>query len=530
MLEIDPIIAFVFILIIAFTIPEAIRRLKVTYVPFYIIAGIMLGPFGIGFESLPAFDFISEIGLFMLVFIAGLEIYETGIKNMGKSIKFSIVSSSICFTGGFLLGWFLGYPLPASLLIGTVMMSSSVGEIIPMVQSSSFLREKFGHFIFPAIIIMDATSLFALAFIIQLDQGLYSYILFIVGSISLMLLIIYGIPKIAKKFFTLLRRKPAETDLRFILTILLTMVAIGELINLHGIVISFLVGIVMGEYIDERTFSKLYGFGHGFFIPIFFIVLGMDLDIGILSSTESIVITLLIIGTLIVCKILGGIVFAKTEGFSIKNGIILGTTFWPQLSATLAAATIGLKFGIFDQQILVAIVVMSIFTAIATPFVLKLMIKEEEKKHALNKHTIVVGYGRNSALITNLLRIQDKALIVIEHNMSIVDELKKIGIEVVYGNGADKAVLCKAGIDVAETAIITIPDEHEEYLCLRKIKELNPDCYTISVVHTIEQSSRLRDEKLTDYVIWPEELSSVEIVDHLAEFRYSRSGKTVEKK
>ncbi|MDY6964392.1 MAG: cation:proton antiporter [Halobacteriota archaeon] len=515
MVEIDPIHAFVIILIIAFTIPELFRRLKVTYVPFYILAGIMLGPFVLGFNTHPAFDFIADIGLFMLVFIAGLEIHETGLKNINKSIKFSTVSASICFIGGFLLGRILGYPMPASLLIGTIMMSSSVAEIIPMVQSSSFLREEFGHFIFPAIIIMDGTSLFALAFIIQLDKGLYSNILFITGSLFLILLIIYVIPRIAQKFFSLLRRKPEETDLRFVLTVLLAMVGIGELINLHGIVISFLVGIVMGEYINERTFSKLYGFGHGFFIPIFFIVLGMELDIGILSSIENIVITASIIGMLMLCKILGGLIFAETEGLGIKKGIILGITFWPQLSATLAAAAIGLEFRIFDQQILVSVVIMSIFTAISTPFVLRLLTREEEKKHALSKHTIVVGYGRNSALITNLLKIQEKSLIVIDNNMAVVEELKVTGTDVVYGDGADRTVLFKAGIEEAETVIVTIPDEHEEYLCLRRIKDINPNCYVISVVHTIEQSSRLREEKLTDYVIWPEELSSVEIVEHL---------------
>ena len=516
MYEIDPKFAFVLILIVAFTVPEAIRRLRVTYVPFYIIAGILLGPLVIGFQSLPAFDFIADIGLYMLVFIAGLEIHETGLKNIDKSIKFSIISASVCFVGGFFLGRFLGYPYPASLLIGTIMMSSSVGEIIPMVHSSSFLRERFGHFIFPAIIIMDAASLFALAFIIQLGEGLQSYIIFIVGSVLIILLIIFAIPKIADKFFSLLRRKPEETDLRFILTILLAMVAIGELIHLHGIVISFLVGIVLGEYIDERTFSKLFGFGHGFFIPIFFIVLGMDLDIGILSNVESIVITLSIVGVLIVCKILGGFIFSKTEGYSARNGVILGITFWPQLSATLAAAAIGLEYNIFDQQILVSVVMMSIFTAIATPFVLRLVIREEEKRLAIKRHTIVIGYGRNSALITNLLKIQKRALVVIENNISIVEDLKNIGIDVVYGNGADRATLNKAGIKEAETAIVTIPDEHEMYICLRKIKEVNPGCYTIAVVHTMEQSNRLKKEKLTDYVIWPEELSSLKIVDHLS--------------
>ncbi|MDY6931536.1 MAG: cation:proton antiporter [Halobacteriota archaeon] len=515
MVEIDPIVAFVFILVVAFTIPEAIRRLKITYVPFYIIAGIILGPVVMNFQSMDAFDFIADIGLFMLVFIAGLEIHETGMKNLNKSVKYSIFSSIACFLGGFILGELLGYPLPTSLLLGTIMMSSSVGEIIPMVQSSTFLREQFGHFIFPAIIIMDATSLFALAFIIQIGEGLRTYILFTIGSLMLILLILYGIPELAHRFFSLLRRKPEETDLRFVLTILLAMVAIGELIHLHGIVISFLVGIVMGEYIDEKTFSKLYGFGHGFFIPIFFIVLGMNLDIGVLTEAESILITLSVVGTLIICKVIGSVAFAKTEGISTRNGIILGITVWPQLSATIAAATIGVDLAIFDQQILVAIVIMSIFTAIITPFVLRFLISDEETKHTLNNHTIVIGYGRNSSLITHLLRIQEKDLIVIDNNMGVIEELKESGTEVVFGDGSDRGVLIKAGIEDAETVIVTIPDEHEEYLCLMRIKEINPNCYTIAVVHTIEQSTRIREGRLSNYVIWPEELSSVEIVDHL---------------
>ncbi len=521
MYEIDPIIAFALILIIAFTIPEAIRRLKVSYVPFYIIAGIILGPFGIGFQSLPAFDFIADIGLFMLVFIAGLEIYGTGVKSIGKSIKFSIISASICFAGGFFIGLLLEYPLLTNLLIGTIMMSSSVGEIIPIVQTHSVLREKFGHFIIPTIVIMDTASLFILAFIVQLKLGAgpFSYVLFIVGSILIILLIIYAIPRIAQNFFSLLRRKPVETDLRFVLTLLLVMVAIGELIHLHGIVVSFLVGIVLGKYIDERTHAKLYGFGYGFFIPLFFIILGMKMDISILAGVESIGIALSIIGVLIICKIIGGLIFAKSEGFTAKNGLIMGIMLWPQLSATLAATAVGFEVGIFDQRLLISIVIMSMFTVTSTEFVVRMLIKEEEEKHAFNRHTVVVGYGRNSALIANLLKIQKKALIVIESNISIVEEIKKAGIEVIYGDGADKSVLRKAGIEGAETAIITIPDEHEEYLCLRAIKELNPDCYTVSVVHTVRQSNRLKDEKLADYVIWPEKLSSVEIADHLFRFR-----------
>lgn len=517
--EIDPLFAFVLILIVGFTIPEVIRRLNVTYVPFYIVAGIILGAFVTPLQNHPAFAFIADIGLFMLIFIAGLEIHETRIKALGKTLTLSIISAGVCFIGGTLLGLFLGYPTITSILLGTIMMSSSVGEIIPMIQSSSFLREKFGNFMLPAIIIMDGASLFILAFIIQLGRDLASYVIFIIGSILLLFLIFYALPKIARKFFSLMRRKPAETDLRFVLTVLLATVAIGGLIHLHGIVISFLVGLALGEFIDEKTYSKLHAFGYGFFIPIFFIVLGMDMDIGVLSNIGSIVIMLLIIGTLITCKIIGATIFAKKEGFTTRDGVVMGATLWPQLSATLAAAVIGLKYGIIDQQLFVSVMVMAIFTAISAPFVVRMLIKEEERKKALTRHVVIIGYGRNSKLITDMLKIEKKEFVVVESNISVVEELKGEGIEAIYGDGADRKVLHNAGIEEAKTAIVTIPDEHEEYLSLKKIREINPECYTIAVVHTMQQYRRLKDEKLTDHTIWPEKLASTEIVDHFRIFR-----------
>jgi len=216
-----PIIVFAVILTISLIIPELLKDLKMIIVPFYIIAGILIGPHGYGLETNDALIFIGDIGILFLVFIAGLEIREYGMTDWKKPIHLSIISATTCFLFGAAIAYLWGYDIPASLLLGTILMSSSVGEIIPIVTSSTHLREKFSEFLIPAIIIMDASSLFMLSILLQWESSPFDFILFLGSSLFLILLIVKVMPKLSKRFFARKSEKPRETDLKFILLMLI---------------------------------------------------------------------------------------------------------------------------------------------------------------------------------------------------------------------------------------------------------------------------------------------------------------------
>ncbi len=511
---VDPVIIFALILIISLIVPELLKEMKMVVIPFYIIAGIIFGPQGIGFMANDALNFMGDIGLLFLVFIAGLEIREFGRIKWGRPVLLSGISAGTCFVSGFLLGFLWGYSIHTDLLLGTILMSSSVGQIIPIITSSAHLREKFSEFLLPAIIIMDASSLFLLTVLIQIDSSPLNFALFLIGSLLLIVLIVYFLPKLAQRFFARRTLKPQETDLKFVITVLAVSVAIGELINLHGILIAFLVGAVLGHHIpNEKTFQKLYGFGYGFFIPIFFVVLGMNLDISFLfSGGGGLLLIFAIIGTLVVSKIVGGILFAALNGMTKREGVVLGVTLWPQLSATLAAAAVGFEYGIFNDELLTAVVFMAIITAISTPFAVQALIRGKGEKHTLKGHIVIIGYGRTSARLAYLLEMDRKEFVVIDRRLSRVRLLRKQGIPAVLGNGEEPGVLEMANIREARAAVITIPDDHEVYLCALHIREMNPDCYTIVRVHTNELYGKLRKEGLADFTVWPERLSSDQII------------------
>ena len=518
MYSVDPsFIIFAIILLISLVIPEILKEAKMIVVPFYIIAGIILGPHGLGFETHAALVFIGDIGILFLVFIAGMEIEEYGKIEWKTSSHLSIISAGTCFLFGFMLGRLWDFPLKTSLLLGAILMSSSVGEIIPMITSSAHLREKFSDFLVPAVIIMDASSLFVLALLLQWDASSFEFILFLTGTILLILLIVYVLPRLSKWFFTRHISKPRETDLKFIIVVLVVSVAIGELINLHGILIAFLVGTMLGRNIpDEKTHQKLHGFGYGFFIPIFFVVLGMKMDVSVLyNGTTGIYLIGAIVITLMVSKVLGALIFSYFKKIPLRDGTVLGVTIWPQLSATLAAAAVGFEKGIFDSELLTAIVFMSIISALGTPFVVHRLVHAKGKKHEMMNHILVVGYGRTSARLAYLLDMDEKDFIVIDRKLSRVNFLKHQGIEAILGEGDDYNVLKKANIGHARIAVITIPNDHEVYLCAKHIKEANPDCHIIARVHDWEAYEKLRAGNLMDFAVWPEKLSSEIIIKHI---------------
>jgi Kef-type K+ transport system membrane component KefB len=479
-----PIIVFAVILTISLIIPELLKDLKMIIVPVYIIGGMIIGPHGYGLDTNEALVFMGDIGILFLVFIAGLEIKEYGQIDWKQPFHLSLVSAGVCFTFGVGLGLLLG-------------------EEILMI---------------PAIIIMDASSLFALSILIQWDPDQpLEFIAFLIGSTILILLIIVVMPKMSTRFFSRDTVKPRETDLKFILLMLIVSVAIGEVINLHGIIIAFLVGAVLGHHIpNEKTHEKLHSFGYGFFIPIFFVVLGMSLDISFLSDgTAGIGLIAAVILTLMISKIIGGVIFSRWKGMTPREGTVLGVTLWPQLSATLAAAAVGFEAEIIDNELLTAVVFMSIISATATPFVVHELVKKEGHFHAMGEHILIVGYGKTSARLTYLLDKDDKNFIVIDNKLSRVRLLRGQGIEAILGSADEKKTLEKVNLLDTRIAVITIPDDHEVYLCAKYIKEANEFCHIIARVHDWDAYMRLKQEKLIDFAVWPEKLSSEVTIKHM---------------
>lgn len=509
----NPIITFSIILIIALVIPEFIKKYKITAVPFYIIAGILLGPFGFGLHLGDGLIFLGDVGLLFLIFIAGMEIYEMGDIHIGKIILFTIIMATVCFVGGFLLGIGMGYSILTGALLGTVLISSSIGEIVPMVNSTPSVKRRLSHIIFPSIVILDAASLIILGVIVKTEQPVYRIAIFILELVVLIIISFAFLPKLLKFFFNRTSRKPKEGDLKFIITILMFIVAAGYAIGVHGIVTAFLAGVIVGKHLPNQTaFDKVHAIGYGMLIPVFFIVLGMELDIGVLfEGTGNLILPFLLIITLVTTKILGGLIFAIIKRMPLRDGFILGMVLWPQLSATIAATAVGFETGIIKQEVVIAVVIMALFSALGTPFILRRFVRKDTEKLFVKNHIIICGYGRTTSKLTHLMEKMDFPLVVIDKNHSRLSDIEERRIPTIFGNAASRSVLKDAGIHKARMAILSIADEHDLYVAARNIRKLNPKCHIIAKIHTERSHNALTKQNLIDDYVWPEKHSAAEI-------------------
>ncbi len=509
----NPIITFSIILIIALIIPEFLKKYKITAVPFYIVAGIFLGPYVFGLHLGEGLIFLGEIGLFFLVFIAGLEIFEMGKIKIKHIILFTSISAFICFITGFSLGIGLGLSILTSCLLGTILISSSIGEIIPMVNSTPYVKKRFGSIIFPSIVILDAASLIMLGVLIKTDQPLYLLLIFIFELTLLIVLSFLILPKILKFYFNRKSRKPKEGDLKFIIAILMFIVALGYIIGVHGIVTAFIAGIIVGKFIpNQEVFDKIHGIGYGMLIPVFFIVLGMELEIDIIfQSLNNFILPISLILALIISKLAGGLIYALIKKIPLKDGVILGMVLWPQLSATIAASAIGYETGLFNQEILVSVVIMALFSATVTPFVLRRFTMRDIKKIVVKNHIIIAGYGRTTSKVAYLLERMNVPIVVIDKRHPPLRAIEDRGVNTVFGNAASSLVLKKANVKKAKMALLSIPDEHDLFIAARRIRKYNSKCHIIAIIHTEKAHRSLIKDELVDDFIWPEKRSATEI-------------------
>lgn len=336
-----------------------------------IAAGVVIGPFGLGiFDPSGTFQFLADIGLVFLMFMAGLEVRLSSLSKVGGKVsKVAITNAVVTFLAGVAIAFAFGYGSSAALLLGVVFICSSVSVMVPLLQGSKILQTALGRTIVGTAVIQDIASLIFLSIILQATNASTAlplpifYLLFLIALIVLRLLY----PRLKKLFTAILEDSdPFEKEVRIVFAILIGTVVIFELLSLHPIIAGFFTGLVLSESLESRILhEKLHSLSYGLFIPIFFIVVGANTDIGVLFTRGEglFLIAVVVLGSML-STFGSGYLGAKLAGFSAAEAKLFGASMAPKLSTTLAASFAGLSFGIIDAALATSIVVMSIISTL----------------------------------------------------------------------------------------------------------------------------------------------------------------------
>lgn len=371
---------FFIVLLTAVLFSVAFRRFHLPWVLALIAAGVFVGPHGFDVVEInPTIEFIGQIGLIFLMFMAGLETKLSSFREFKRGIAWlSFLNAFVPFSAGYFIGFFFGFDILASVLLGIIFMSSSIAVIIPTLESSGIINTKLGRSIVSATIIEDTASLILLSILLQTIDPvtLLPLPLFYLLLAAILVTFRYGLPKIRE---LIPHRRAAqdlfESEVRIIIMMLIGVVVTFELLGLHPIIAGFFAGLVLSDSIKSHILiEKLRTISYGLFIPVFFVIIGMETDIGVfMRGAEEFWLVLVIILGSILTKFGSGWLGARISDFKNTDALTIGVATIPQLSTTLAVVFTAVELGLLKNELITAMVALSIITTLIAPILLRLI-------------------------------------------------------------------------------------------------------------------------------------------------------------
>ncbi|WP_297523032.1 cation:proton antiporter [uncultured Clostridium sp.] len=378
--------------IIAFITPFLVMKLKRLKIPFQvgeIIIGVIVGKTCLNLvHSDVSILFLSNLGLAYLMFLIGLEINFDDLKpSKGGStiIKLPIIMLIVSFITALALAYFgrnligitHGYTLFAF-----IFMAAAAGLVSPILKSKNIISSELGQIVLTFSIICQFTSILGTTVIFSISENGLTFKSFEFILIFLFAAIAYFVSKIFLKRhdLTIPSFKNIHLMVRAAFVLMLILVVIAEQLNTEIILGAFLAGMIFSLLTGkakEEISHQLNIIGYGFLIPIFFIMIGVKVDLKIVLQDPSIIlkaIVLLII--FFIVKLIPSLLLRKK--FGMKKAISSSVLLSAQLSIVIVSAELALKFGFITAPDYSAFIITTIASCIIFPIIFEKLMPTED--------------------------------------------------------------------------------------------------------------------------------------------------------
>ena len=381
-------------------------RLKQPAVVGEIIAGIFLGGIVLAVFSgqilvfydyklsLPQLDFTSnefvllaEIGILFLLFISGLETRMSKLKKMERASSFVAVGGIMFpLAFGVFSGLSFGFSSQESIVIGLILVATSVGVTVRTLMDLHVLDTDVGTTVLGSAVIDDILGIILLAFVLGIESLMDAVWISVRIAVFFLIFLILGLRIIDKILDLGERIHLPKAFLSISLSILLIYSFFADRAGISGIIGAFVAGILIGQTVrSHKIANDVKTVGYGFFIPLFFVWVGASLwenagndplslaAIGVFSAV------IIIVG--IAGKIIGCGIGAKLAGMNSRESLQIGVGMIPRMELALiivaAAISHEILTGEAAHQILVTTVLLTIVTALVAPFLIKATFKKQ---------------------------------------------------------------------------------------------------------------------------------------------------------
>ena len=399
-------LALFFIFVAAQIGAEVAQRLKLPSVVGEIAAGCLIGPSVLGLVHLSEHTkepllMMSEIGAVLLLFSVGLETRLDDLKKVGK-VAFQVAIAGIILP--FLIGiaWAIfQFPVGKSLFIAAAFVATSAGITARVLSDLGVLGRIESRVILGAAVIDDILAMLLLAIVTPLASSggfsLWNFVTTLFLALSFVVLVaLVGTRVIKKQSAALDAPIGPFSPLTIALAVCLGLAALAAKLGLAAIIGAFLAGMVFAEAPHRHTLERQIQVIMAFITPFFFVITGMQIELGQLASLGAVGTLLLITALAVASKFFACSWGARSLGQ--KSAQIVGMGMVPRGEVGIIVASLGKQSGVFSDLVYALIIAMSLLTSIIAPPILKKQLaglpKEPDDDHGSELHRVeATGHG-----------------------------------------------------------------------------------------------------------------------------------------
>ncbi|MBB3114740.1 Kef-type K+ transport system membrane component KefB/Trk K+ transport system NAD-binding subunit [Paenibacillus phyllosphaerae] len=383
---------------ISFIIPIVLYKLRLRVLPVVvaeIIAGLIIGKSGLQLISGNNWlELLSLLGFIYLMFLSGLEIDFSLAKskpNQGSNQINPLVSAIIIFCCIFLVSSGLSlllqyYGYVDQVFLTTLMISTvSLGVVVPVLKERGMLSTNLGQTLLLVTVLADFFTMILLAvYVSALSHKMTDMLMLVVFFVILGLAFIFIRGQASGKLYQVLSKSSIQFSTRAIFALLLGVVSLSEKLGVENILGAFMVGIIVSMLKPQRTFvHQLESFGYGFLIPIFFIMVGVNLEIRpLLTDPKTLTLIPLLLVLMFIAKFIPMLYLKRW--FSFREVLSSAFLLSSKLSLVIAAATLALELNIINKQLHGAFILVAIVSCLLFPVLFnKLAPRQQVRKQVI---------------------------------------------------------------------------------------------------------------------------------------------------
>lgn len=479
----------------------------------YLAAGVVIGPQALGLIYEPqAALHLSELGVVMLLFVIGLELnpeqlwkmrLEVGVLG-GAQMLFSAIAIAVALVLLFPLNWQQGF------IIGLTLALSSTAFAIPLMEEHKVLATPLGRKGFSMLLFQDMAVIPILLLLSSWApsadvhgerQPWWIGVLTVLGVILASRVLFNPLLKVAAKYGS--REILTAAGLLIVLGVSLLMQVVGLSMSLGA----FLAGLLLAQSSFRHQLAADIEPFKGLLLGLFFIAVGMSLDLKLLFANPILVLALAL--GLMAIKISVITLILKMRKFSFRDGMLLGImlaqggefafvlmasaseiSFLPEAVANYVVLVVGISMALTGP--LVIIFQRLINRTTRQQRALLEIQREQDSLTALEKpgeHTpevIVAGFGRFGQIIGRILTANNIAYNALDKNPDHIEFLKQFGVQSYYGDAARLELLEAAGIRTAKVLVVAVDKIEDSLNIVRLMRETFP--HTALIVRARDRS------------------------------------------